>query len=94
MQILPEGGAIDVNLLPVHNGYAGFEVGDNGPGMSDAIRARIFEPFFSRREDGPGLGLTFVQRVVHDHRGRVTVESEPGRGTVFRVSLPVAEVAE
>jgi two-component system, NtrC family, sensor histidine kinase HydH len=92
VQILHDGGSVDVNLLPARDGYAGFEVSDNGPGMSDEIRTRIFEPFFTRREGGAGLGLTFVQRVVHEHRGRVSLESEPGRGTVFRVNLPISEI--
>ena len=61
--------------------------------MTEEVRTRIFEPFFTRREGGAGLGLTFVQRVVQEHRGRVSVESEIGRGTVFRVHLPVAEIS-
>jgi signal transduction histidine kinase len=92
VQILPEGGSIEIGLLPVRDGYAGFEVRDDGPGMTDEVRARVFEPFFTRREGGAGLGLTFVQRVVQEHRGRVSVESEVDRGTVFRVNLPVSEV--
>jgi signal transduction histidine kinase len=93
VQILPDGGAIEIGILPVREGYAGFEVRDDGPGMTEEVRARIFEPYFTRREGGAGLGLTFVQRVVQEHRGRVSVESEVGHGTVFRVTLPVAEVS-
>jgi len=92
VQILPEGGSIEIGILPARNGYAGFEVRDDGPGMTQEVCARIFEPYFTRREGGSGLGLTFVQRVVQEHRGRVSVESERGRGTVFRVTLPVAEI--
>lgn len=91
VQILPEGGWVQVNTLPARDGYASFEVRDDGPGMTEEIRARVFEPFFTRREGGAGLGLTFVQRVVQEHRGRVSVESEVGQGTKFRVTLPVAE---
>lgn len=91
IQILPEGGAIEIGLLPVCDGYAGFEVRDDGPGMTEEVRARVFEPFFTRREKGAGLGLTFVQRVVQEHRGRVSVESEIDHGTVFRVNLPVSQ---
>ncbi len=92
VQILPAGGAIEIGLLPARDGYAGFEVRDDGPGMTQEVCARIFEPYFTRRQGGAGLGLTFVQRVVQEHRGRVSVESEIGRGTVFRVTLPVAEI--
>lgn len=92
VQILPDGGSIEIAILPVGEGYAGFEIHDDGPGMTDEVRARVFEPFFTRREGGAGLGLTFVQRVVQEHRGQVSVESEVGRGTIFRVSLPVVEI--
>jgi two-component system, NtrC family, sensor histidine kinase HydH len=92
VQMLPGGGTIEIGLLPVRDGYAGFEVRDDGPGMTEEVRARIFEPFFTRREGGTGLGLTLVQRVIQEHRGRVSVESELSRGAVFRIHLPVSEV--
>lgn len=91
VQILPAGGAIEIGLLPARDGYAGFEIRDDGPGMTEAVRARVFEPFFTRRQGGAGLGLTFVQRVVQEHHGRVVVESAIGHGTVFCITLPVAE---
>jgi two-component system, NtrC family, sensor histidine kinase HydH len=91
VQILNTSGTIEVAVLPARDGYGGFEVRDNGPGMTAEMRARVFEPFFTRREGGAGLGLTFVQRVVQEHRGRVAVESKLGCGTVFRVYLPVSE---
>jgi signal transduction histidine kinase len=91
VQIVPDGGSVEIGILPPRAGYAGFEVRDDGPGMTEEVRARIFEPFFTRRDGGAGLGLTFVQRVVQEHRGRVSVESTPGRGTVFRIELPLAE---
>ncbi len=94
VQLLPEGGLIDIRMLPAREGYAGFAVHDNGPGMSKEVRTRIFEPFFTRREGGTGLGLTFVQRVVQEHHGRVTVESQVGQGTVFRVTLPTVETSQ
>ena len=91
IQILPAGSRIDVRHLPPTRGQGGFEVRDNGPGMAEDVRARIFEPYFTRREGGTGLGLTFVQRVVHEHRGRVTVDSTPGLGTTFQIWLPLED---
>ncbi|MGQ0586551.1 MAG: ATP-binding protein, partial [Gammaproteobacteria bacterium] len=93
IQILPAGGRIEVRALPPTGAEAGFEVRDDGPGMGEDVRARIFEPYFTRRQGGTGLGLTFVQRVVHEHRGRVTVDSAPGLGTTFRVWLPTGDPA-
>jgi len=89
IQIVPPGGRVDVRPLAPGGGYAGFEVRDDGPGMTEDVRTRIFEPYFTRREGGTGLGLTFVQRVVHEHSGRVEVDSAPGLGTTFRIWLPV-----
>ncbi|MFV0490513.1 MAG: two-component system sensor histidine kinase NtrB [Pseudorhodobacter sp.] len=65
------------------------EVIDDGPGLPPEIAANIFEPFVSGRENGTGLGLALVSRIVSDHDGWIAVESGPGR-TVFRVSLPLA----
>ena len=64
------------------------EVADDGRGMSADVSARVFEPFFSTREGGSGLGLSTVQQIVDRLGGRVEVWSEPGKGARFRVSLP------
>ena len=65
------------------------EIEDDGPGIPDAIADQIFEPFVSGRENGTGLGLALVGKIVTEHGGRIHVDSRPGR-TVFRVSLPIA----
>lgn len=64
------------------------EVEDNGPGMSEAVRQRIFNPFFSTKPREGGLGLALVERIVHGHAGSIEVESEEGKGSRFRVWLP------
>jgi two-component system, NtrC family, nitrogen regulation sensor histidine kinase GlnL len=65
------------------------EVIDDGPGIPPSIASDIFEPFVSGRENGTGLGLALVSKIISDHDGWISVDSTPGR-TVFRVSLPVA----
>jgi len=72
--------------------YAFFEVRDTGEGMTEEIRKRIFEPFFTtRREKGcAGLGLPMVYGVVKNHGGGIHVESAPGKGSLFRIHLPLA----
>jgi two-component system NtrC family sensor kinase len=65
-------------------------IGDTGPGISPADRKRIFEPFFSTKEAGrgTGLGLFITAEIVREHKGRIDLESDAGRGTTFRVILP------
>lgn len=65
------------------------EIIDDGPGLPPDIAADIFEPFVSGRENGTGLGLALVSKLIHDGGGWIGVESVPGR-TVFRLSLPLA----
>ncbi len=67
--------------------YAGFEVGDTGCGMDAGTLARIFEPFFTTKFTGRGLGLAAVLGIVQRHEGVLFVESQPGRGSVFRLFL-------
>ena len=63
---------------------------DNGPGVDPAVAPRIFMPFVTTRARGTGLGLALVQKIIVTHNGRVTVQPEPGGGTRFIVSLPIA----
>ena len=65
------------------------EIIDDGPGIREDLAADIFDPFVSGRENGTGLGLALVSKILADHGGWISVDSVPGR-TVFRVSLPVA----
>ncbi|MCG6884601.1 MAG: PAS domain-containing sensor histidine kinase, partial [Silicimonas sp.] len=65
------------------------EIIDDGPGLPPEIASEVFEPFVSSRENGTGLGLALVSKIISDHDGWISVDSVPGR-TVFRISLPVA----
>ena len=75
-----------------HNGsqrMAVIEVADNGPGIAPAVRNRLFDPFFTTKKDGTGLGLSISQKIVRDHGGIISVSSIEGKGTTFRVNLPL-----
>jgi len=64
-------------------------VADSGPGLSAERAADLFVPNLTTKPHGSGLGLTIVQRIVNDHRGSIVAESAPGRGTTFRIVLPL-----
>jgi len=66
------------------------EIIDDGPGLPDDIKGDVFDPFVSGRENGTGLGLALVSKIISDHNGWISVDSVPGR-TVFKISLPLAE---
>ncbi len=72
------------NALPLQ-----IEIQDDGPGLPNDIESDVFEPFVSGKENGTGLGLALVSKIIADHDGWVGVDSVPGK-TVFRISLPIA----
>lgn len=69
--------------------FARVTIADHGKGMDQTTRERIFEPFFSTKKRGTGLGLAIVKQIVEQHGGKITVNSEPGSGSQFRIDLPV-----
>jgi two-component system sensor histidine kinase HydH len=69
------------------NGNLIFEVRDRGPGIPPGEEERIFEPFFTRQSRGTGLGLSLAQRIVAQHRGKITARNDPAGGAVFRIAL-------
>lgn len=85
-QATSHGQRVTVRSL-VDGGYAVVEVEDEGHGMTPEVRARVFEPFFTTREDAMGLGLHMARRSVERHGGFLRFTSEPGKGTTFRIGL-------
>lgn len=92
IQALSKGGTITVATETTPGGVA-VSVSDNGPGIPKEIQSQIFEVFFTTREGGTGLGLNIVSRIVEEHRGKLTLESEPGKGATFRIELPITHEA-
>ena len=87
MQAMPDGGAIAVGLR-VEENQGVLSIGDTGIGMADEVREKLFTPFFTTKEDGTGLGLVTSKKIIDAHNGQIRVNSEPGRGTQFSISLP------
>ena len=88
-EAMPSGGALSVRLRPAAESALEIEVEDSGVGMDEATRRQLFRPFFTTRHGGTGLGLAIVKRVVEDHKGAIRVESRPGRGSRFTLTLPL-----
>ncbi len=87
LDAMPEGGTLALSTATAADGVH-LEVSDTGKGLTPEECARLFTPYYTSKQHGTGLGLAIVQSVVSDHGGRISVESEPGRGTKFRVELP------
>ena len=87
MDAMPDGGKL---MLGTHreDGRAVIEVSDTGSGLTPEECERIFTPYYTSKQHGTGLGLAIVQSVVSDHGGRITVQSEWGKGTTFVIELP------
>lgn len=89
---MPGGGTLRIALERA-NGDVKMEVGDTGHGILEEDLPKIFHPFFSTKEagKGTGLGLTVVHNIVQEHGGTIAVESEPGKGTTFTITLPASK---
>ena len=83
---MPRGGTLTIRTMSHENGVR-LEVADTGQGLTPEECERLFTPYYTTKTHGTGLGLAIVQSVVSDHRGRISVESEPGKGAAFRIDL-------
>jgi signal transduction histidine kinase len=70
------------------------EVADNGPGIPPDVLEHVFDPFYTTKENGSGLGLSIAHTIVREHQGRLEVESKPGQGAIFRIVLPDYRISE
>lgn len=78
-------GKISVTLFEDGKGHTVVEVQDEGRGIPESARAKIFQPFFTTKSKGTGLGLSIVHRIVQQHQGRIVVESQENKGSLFRI---------
>jgi len=93
LKAMPDGGTLTLELAKVEGGAVRVEIGDTGPGMTEEVRERVFDPFYTTAAPGSGakgLGLTLVQRVVTEHHGRIVLDSAEGEGTRVTLYFPGA----
>jgi len=87
-EAMPQGGHVVLRVRSL-GGHATLEVIDDGPGVPEDLEDRLFEPFFSTKPQGTGLGLSMVRKSIEALEGDVTIESTPGKGTTVRLSMPL-----
>ncbi|MEE8638711.1 MAG: ATP-binding protein [Candidatus Margulisiibacteriota bacterium] len=84
IEAMPNGGTLTIRTYP-ENGRVAAEISDTGKGIPAEIQEKIFDPFFSTRHEGVGLGLSIAYRIIREHGGDISVSSEVGKGTTFKV---------
>jgi signal transduction histidine kinase len=90
MEAMPEGGVIQIDTVQRRQA-AEITIQDSGPGITDEERERIFEPFFSTKDGGTGLGLAVSYGIIAAHGGNLELIPTAGRGACFRFTLPSGE---
>jgi signal transduction histidine kinase len=93
---MPTGGDITISAMPFSKSdddttWCEIAISDTGQGIAAEHLKKIFDPFITTKEGGTGLGLAVVYRILEDHQGTITVNSEPGKGTQFIIRLPMME---
>jgi signal transduction histidine kinase len=86
IQAMPSGGALNISLRP-DNGFLEIQFADTGVGIMPEDLAQIFEPYYSTKDTGIGLGLPLTKKIIEEHGGKINVESGLGKGTTFTVTL-------
>ena len=95
IQAMPEGGRLRLGgLVPEENQWVRLSIQDTGIGIPPEDMDKLFDPFFSTREGGIGLGLSIAHRIIDQHHGRIEVESTPEKGTLFTIWLPLEQRKE
>jgi signal transduction histidine kinase len=82
-------GKISLRAQSLPGGTVEIIAADNGPGIKEEIRSKIFNLYFTTKASGTGIGLSVVQRIVYEHGGMINAESEPGSGTRFILHMPL-----
>ncbi|MBI4387335.1 MAG: HAMP domain-containing protein [Elusimicrobia bacterium] len=90
VEVMPQGGALKIMTEVLEGRWARISVKDSGPGIPADVLERIFAPFFTTKARGTGLGLAVVRKVVDRHQGKVDVETEIGKGSTFKIYLPLS----
>jgi signal transduction histidine kinase len=87
IDVMPDGGSLVITSYENARGFE-LEVADSGPGLSEEVKRKAFEPFYSTKQNGTGLGLAIVYHVAEAHGGTVTAMNCPEGGAAFTIKIP------
>jgi signal transduction histidine kinase len=94
-EVMVNGGVITIreeeHRKPPLGPAVVIRVSDNGPGIPESVRDKVFQPFFSSKEEGTGLGLSIATRIIEEHGGRLELDSKPNEGATFIIILPLGK---
>lgn len=90
IEAMPNGGSLSIATHQIDEALQ-LEISDTGPGISEEDAKKIFEPFYTTKEQGLGLGMPYAKKIIEQHGGAVTVDSRLGKGTTIRISLPAVK---
>jgi len=93
VEATPEEGAVQLSMKKGDGEGMVIEIKDHGPGIPPEFLERIFDPFFSQKEKGSGLGLSIAANIMQAHGGTIKVQSEAGQGACFQLFFPSAELS-
>ena len=88
----PNRCELTIATTRIENGMVRIDVADTGAGIAKEIEGKVFEPFHSTKERGMGIGLPISRKIIEAHRGKIWHRANPGGGTIFSFTLPLAEI--
>lgn len=92
IEAMQNGGSIEVRITPDTGLNRVFiDVQDDGPGIRDEVKERLFQPYFSTKKNGTGLGLAIADKIISEHNGQIRVRDNVPHGSVFTIELPIKE---
>ena len=93
VEAMPDGGVLSISVEQTDKTFQ-LEIADTGRGIDEEQLKKIFEPFYTTKEQGLGLGMPYARKIIAQHGGTISISSQPGEGTNIRIVIPRKEVGD